>query len=143
MTYLLDTNIVSEATKREPAPALMEWLGKQPDSDLFICTLTLAEIARGILEKPPGRKRRALDDWFRGPEGPPSLFRGRILSVDEEAGTNWARLMATGTGRGRPRSALDMIIAAIAVTHDFTVVTSNERHYVDVVPFLNTTRPVR
>ena len=68
--YLLDTNIVSEAVKPRPSPALLAWLGTRPDDVLHISTLTLGEIRRGILEKVPGRRRRELEAWFAGPERP-------------------------------------------------------------------------
>jgi toxin FitB len=57
--YLLDTNIISNATKPLPSRPLTEWMAKQVDDDLFICSLSLAEIYRGILEKPSGKKREA------------------------------------------------------------------------------------
>lgn len=137
MRYLLDTVIISEATKLRPSPGLTEWLGEQVDIDLFISTLTVAEIKRGILEKKPGRKRRSLEVWFQGSEGPQALFRGRVLPFDERAAIEWGRLMAEGTARGRPRSALDMIIAATARANECVVVTANERHFQDAVEFLN------
>jgi toxin FitB len=59
--YLLDTNFISNVIKPEPSQALLAWLGAQKDDDLFIASLTIAEIQRGILEKPAGRKRSALD----------------------------------------------------------------------------------
>ncbi len=86
----------------------------QRDEDLFIASLTVAEILRGVLEKPRGKKRDALDKWFSGPEGPQALFAGRILSFDDKAGLIWARLMAEGKVAGKPRSGLDMIIADVA-----------------------------
>jgi len=67
-----------------------------------MASLTVAEIQRGILEKPAGRKRSALDSWFNGPEGPRALFAGRILSFDERAGLHWAHLMADGKILGPP-----------------------------------------
>ena len=137
--YLLDTNIISNVIKPEPSRALMAWLGAQNDDDLFIASLTVAEIQRGILEKPVGRKRNALDAWFSGPEGPRALFAGRILSFDERAGLHWARLMAEGKALGRPRSALDMIIASIAAANDCVVVTDNEKDFADVA-FVNPLR---
>jgi toxin FitB len=137
--YLLDTNIISNVIKPEPSQALLAWLGAQRDDDLFIASLTIAEIQRGILEKPPGRKRSALDTWFSGPEGPPALFAGRILPFDERAGVLWARLMADGKAAGRPRSALDMIIASIAATNDCVVVTDNEEDFADIA-FVNPLR---
>jgi predicted nucleic acid-binding protein len=63
-------------------------------------TLSLAEIRRGVLEKPAGKKRRELEEWFAGPEGPQVLFRGRVLAFDEKAALVWARLMSEGTAAG-------------------------------------------
>ena len=126
--YLLDTNIISNATKPELSQALVAWMADQVDEELFIASLTLAEIRRGILEKPKGKKRRQLESWFSGPEGPEKLFAGRVLPFDETAALAWAKLMAEGTARGQPRSALDMIIAAIAEANDCVLVTDNEKH---------------
>jgi toxin FitB len=91
------------------------------------------------LEKPAGRKRDQLEAWFAGPEGPPALFAGRILPFDQKAGLVWAQLMAEGTAAGRPRSALDMIIAAIAESNDCTVVTHNQKNFRGI----NTIDPMR
>ena len=133
--YLLHTNIISEAVKPAPSRAFSAWLGEQKDDDLHIASLTVAEIRRGILEKPRSQRRDALDAWFTGPEGPQTLFAGRILPFDDRAGLVWARLMADGKASGRPRSGLDTIIASVAVADGCVVVTGNERHFsgVDVV----------
>lgn len=127
--YLLDTNIISDATKPVPSQALITWMSEQADQDLFVSSLTVAEIWRGVLEKPAGKKRKLLERWLSGPEGPQALFAGRVLPFDEKAGLIWARLMAEGTVRGRPRSALDMIIAAVAEANDCIVVTDNEKDF--------------
>ena len=127
--YLLDTNIISNVIKPMPSQALAAWMTAQADEDLFISVVTLAEIRRGVLERPTGKKRRDLEDWFSGPEGPQSLFAGRVLSFDEPAGLVWARLMSEGTAAGRPKNAPDMIIAAIAEANDCTVVTDNEKDF--------------
>ena len=137
--YLLDTNIISNATKPAPSESLLAWMAEQADEDLFIASLTIAEIRRGILEKSAGRKRDQLETWFAGPEGPSALFAGRIFPFDQKAGLVWARLMAEGTAAGRPRSALDMIIAAIAESNDCTVVTHNQKNFRG----LNTIDPMR
>jgi toxin FitB len=130
--YLLDTNIISNVTRLVPSEALLVWMGEQADENLFIASLTVAEIRRGILEKPAGRKRDQLDAWFSGAEGPSALFAGRVLPFDESAGLIWARLMAEGTVKGKPRSALDTIIAAIAEANDCIVVTDNERDFAGI-----------
>lgn len=130
--YLLDTNIISNVTKPAPSPSLLAWMAEQADEDLFVSSLTIAEIRRGILETPAGRKRDRLEAWFSGPEGPSALFVGRVLPFDEEAGFVWARLMADGKGKGRSRNALDTIIAATAEANGCIVVTDNERDFGDV-----------
>ena len=127
--YLLDTNIISNVTKPIPSEPLAAWMAAQADQDLFIASMTLAEIRRGILESPKGTKRRQLEHWFTGPEGPEMLFAGRVLPFDARAGLIWARWMAEGTARGRPRSGLDMIIAAIAESNHCVLVTDNEKHF--------------
>lgn len=127
--YLLDTNIVSEVVKPAPSEKLLAWLAGQSDDDLFIASLTVAEIRRGILQLSRGKKRDALEAWFAGPEGPQSLFVGRVLPFDERAALVWARLMAEGIAKGRPRSALDMIVAAVAEANGCVVVTGNVRDF--------------
>ncbi|MCK1354953.1 MULTISPECIES: type II toxin-antitoxin system VapC family toxin [unclassified Bradyrhizobium] len=130
--YLLDTNIISNVIRPKPSALLLAWMGAQKDDDLFITSLTVAEIRRGILEKPKGKKRSSLETWFAGSEGPQALFAGRVLSFDEKAALVWARLMANGKAKGRSRSALDTIIAAVAEANECVVVTDNEKHFEDV-----------
>lgn len=125
MRYLLDTNIISNVTKPTPSDKLLQWMAEQRDEDLFIAILTVAEIRRGVLQKPAGKQRDRLEAWFSGPEGPQALFAGRVLAFDEAAALIWARLMVEGRSTGRSRSALDTIIAAVAVANDCVVVTDN------------------
>lgn len=140
MRYLLDFNVISNVTRTTPSEALLAWMAAQTDGDLCIASLTVAEIWRGILEKPAGRRRQQLEAWFAGPEGPQALFAGRVLPFDENAGLVWAELMSEGKARGRPRSALDTIIAAIAKVHGCLVVTDNERDF-EGVEIINPLRP--
>ena len=135
MRYLLDTNIISDIAKPAPSESLLAWMSEQSDEDLFIASLTVAEIRRGILEKPAGKRRGQLETWFSGPEGPQALFAGRVLPFDEKASLVWARLMAEGKAQGRSRSALDTIIAAVAQVNGCIVVTDNERDFagIDIV----------
>lgn len=132
MRYLLDTNIISNILKPKPSAALTAWMAERTDEDLFISSLTIAEIRRGILEKPAGKRRDQLEAWFAGPEGPQALFAGRVLPFDEKAGLLWARIMADGKTKGRPRSALDTIIASIAEANQCVVVTDNEKDFTGI-----------
>ena len=135
MRYLLDTNIISNFTKPAPSVSLIAWMAEQSDEDLFIASLTVAEIWKGVLEKPAGKRRDQLSAWFSSPQGPQALFEGRILPFDQKAGLVWAELMADGKSNGRPRSGLDTIIAAVAVANGCIVVTDNERDFggIDIV----------
>lgn len=142
MRFLLDTNILSEITKPVPSEPLVVWMSEQNDDDLFIASLTVAEIRRGVLEKPAGKRRDQLEAWFSGPEGPQALFAGRVLPFDEAAALIWGRLMAAGKAGGRPRSALDTIIAAVAEAHGCVVVTNNEKDFPGV-ECINPLRGVR
>lgn len=80
--YLLDTNIISSVTKPAPLESLLVWMAEQADENLFISALTIAEVRRGVLEKPADRKRDQLEAWFAGTEGPSALFKGRVLPFD-------------------------------------------------------------
>ena len=133
--FLLDTNIVSYAMKSAPDSRLVAWLSSQRDDELFISSFTVAELRRGVLELPAGKRQRQLEDWFTGPKGPSALFVGRILAFDEPAALIWARLMAAGTKEGKPRSALDTIVAAISEANDCVLVTANEKHFPGVACF--------
>jgi len=115
-------------------------MADQADDDLFIAAFTVAEIWRGVLEKPHGKKRGQLESWFSGPEGPQALFSGRVLPFDEKAGLVWARLMAEGKAKGRPRSAMDMIVAAVAEANNCILVTDNERDFAGI-SIVNPLRP--
>jgi predicted nucleic acid-binding protein len=128
--HLLDTNIIGNVTKPAPSAALVAWMAEQADEGLFISSPTVAEIRRGLPEKPAERKRRELERWFSGPEGPQALFSGRVLPFDEKAALIWARLMADGIAAGQPRSPLDMIIAAVAEANDCVLVTDNEKDFI-------------
>lgn len=132
MRYLLDTSIISNVTSSSPPNALFTWMAEQRDEDLFIATLTIAEIRRGILEQPAGKRRNELEDWFLGPEGPQALFAARILAFDERAALIWARLMANMKSANQPMSALDIVIAAVAEANNCTVVTANERDFAGI-----------
>lgn len=92
-----------------------------------------------MFEAPAGKRRDRLEAWFSGPDGPQVLFSGRVLPFDEAAALVWARLMAAGRAAGRPRSALDAIVAAVAQANDCIVVTDHEKDFADVA-FINPLR---
>lgn len=121
------------------AVAGLAWLSDQNDEGLYIASLTVAEIRRGILERPAGKRRNHLEDRFGGPERPQALFAGRVLPFDEAAALVWARFMADGKAAGRPKGALDAIIAAVAEANGCIVVTDNATDF----PGIEIVNPLR
>ena len=137
MTGYLLMNIISDVTKPAPSPELLASMGR------FTMTyLSLRKFGADCVEKPARKKRASLEAWFAGPEGPQTLFAGRVLPFDEKAALVWARLMAEGTAKGRPRSALDMIVAAVAEANGCVVVTDNEKDFAGL-KFVNPLRAAR
>lgn len=130
--FLLDTNVTGDITEHVPSEAVVAWMARQEDEDPFIAPLTVAEIRRGILELSAGKRRSGQGRWFAGPEGPRTLFAGRVLPFDEPAALAWARLMAEAKAEGRPRSALGAIVAAVAEANSCVVVTGDEKDFAGV-----------
>lgn len=127
--YLLDTHILNNALKPTcPAP-LAAWLDQQPDENLYICSMNLAEVWNGILALAAGEKRSELEGWFTGPRGPRVVFGNRVLTFDEKASLIWARLVSEREKTGLPCGPIDMIYAAIAEANDCILVTDDEERF--------------
>jgi toxin FitB len=141
--YLLDTSVVTDAFRPQPNPQIAQWMNDHADQDLFISAIVLGEIWQGIALLADGRRKRALLDWFDGPTGPQRLFAGRILSFGREAALKWGELIAEGFRVGRPRSQVDMQIAATAMVHGCEVVTANEGDFLPVADRLGVINPIR
>lgn len=123
MSYLLDTNVLSEWTKPKPNAGVIEWLSQVDEEEVFLSVVTFAELRHGIERLPAGTHRRRLDEWLRGDL--PLRFEGRIVLVDGAIADEWGRLVARREARGRPIQAMDALIAATAEVHDLTLVTRN------------------
>lgn len=127
MSFLLDTNAVSEWTKPKPDPGLAAWLESTDEERIFLSVITLAEIKFGIERLAPGRRRDSLETWL-GDELI-SRFDGRLLSIDEQIAQTWGRIVASCTALGRPIGIMDGFIAATAAEHKLTLVTRNGGHF--------------
>ena len=123
MTYLIDTNIISEVRKGDRCNAnVASWYASIEDGDLFLSTLVLGEIRKGIeLARPrdPG-KATALERWLREVE---AAFDGRVLGIDNAVSDQWGRMSAI-----RPVPVIDGLLAATALANGLTLVTRNERN---------------
>lgn len=133
MSYLVDANVLCEATQPRPAAKVIAWLDRH-DASLHVATLTLAEICRGIHLLAQGRKRRKLEAWF---EEMVESFAGRIVSFDEDACRTWGAFHAKHQQKGRQLPSFDSLIAATALAHGHTVATRNIADFPDDVPVVN------
>ncbi|AMJ60830.1 type II toxin-antitoxin system VapC family toxin [Bosea sp. PAMC 26642] len=118
---LLDTNVVSEASKPVGHPDVRAWLDAQIAETLYLSAITVAELLFGIAILPEGRRKRALEDNLRRVVLP--VFEGRILHFDAAAAEAYARIRAHGRATGKAIETVDGYIAAIAEAHQLTVAT--------------------
>jgi predicted nucleic acid-binding protein len=115
---LLDTNVVSEAMKPEPDPAVRSWLDEQTAETLFLSSVTIAELMFGIASLPKGKRKERLTAAF---DGMLDLFTGRILPFDTGAARRYADLAVKARAAGKGSPTPDGYIAAIAAAYDFAV----------------------
>ena len=123
MSFLLDTNVVSEWTRQRPNPGVVAFLDSEDEDALFLSVVSVAELRRGVERQPRSRRRSLLDAWLR--DDLPARFSGRVLGIDATVADTWGRLIAQREAIGRPMSAMDGWIAATARVHAMTLVTRN------------------
>jgi predicted nucleic acid-binding protein len=123
MTYLVDANMLSEATKPVPSRKVIEWLSAN-ERNLVVDSIILGELYGGILALPRGRKRIQLEQWFEAVVGTVDC-----LPWDAAIARRWALLVVNLKRTGEPLPLLDAMIAATALQHDLTVATRNTRDF--------------
>lgn len=126
---VVDTNVVSEFMVSPPAQTVLEWLNAQDAADLYLTTISIAEISFGLRVMPDGQRRRLLSDRFEQFLG--AAFASRILSFDEDTARAYGEIRGHRRELGRPMSAFDGQIAAIARTRGFAMATRNIRDFAD------------
>jgi predicted nucleic acid-binding protein len=126
---LLDTNIISELMKALPSPRVLAWVDSQVVSQLFITSITIAEISYGLSVLPQGNRRNSLEDAFN--KVIKEAFSHRTLSFDESAAHHYGKVMAQRKKQGRPLSVLDGEIAAVAISQGKILATRNTRDFID------------
>lgn len=124
MSYLVDTNVLSELRRKQPDGNVVRWLENRPPTTLFLSVLTMGELRKGIALMQEGERKRSYLDWLEIEL--PRFFSGRVLSIDEPVADCWGRLVAQA---GRALPAIDSLLAATALTHGMTLVTRNERDF--------------
>lgn len=123
MKHLVDANVLSEATKPDPDPNVVEWL-RRNERSIAVDPIILGEVRFGILLLARGTRRAKLEQWFEQGVG-----RIQCLPWDSAVGLRWAQLLADLRRRGQPMSIKDSLIAASALAHDLALVTLNQRDF--------------
>lgn len=124
MSYLVDTNVLSELRRKQPDGNVVRWLEKRPPTTLFLSALTMGELRKGIELMSESERKRSYLDWLEVELA--RFFSGRILAIDEPVADCWGRLVAQAR---RALPAIDSLLAATALTHGLTLVTRNERDF--------------
>jgi predicted nucleic acid-binding protein len=124
MSYLLDTNVLSELLRRKPHEKVVNWFNGVSSELLHISVLTLGEIRKGIEMLEEGRRKNQLILWVESELT--EWFQDRVLMIDQAVAEKWGFLQAQ---MKRPIPAVDGLIAATALHHDLWVVTRNEKDF--------------
>ena len=122
MSYLLDTNVLSELRRKQPDARVLQWFAQRPAGTLYLSVLTLGEIRKGVEALADQPRRLLLLDWLETKL--PAFFSGRILGIDTAVAERWGRLVAQA---GRPLPVIDSLLAATAAQHGLILVTRNVR----------------
>jgi predicted nucleic acid-binding protein len=124
MSYLLDTNIISETTKLSPNKNLMLWLNKVPQEQFYVSVLTIGELKQGIEKLPQSKKKNELLKWLEFSFEP--WLGKNLLNIDKAVAERWGYINATNK---KTLSTIDCLIGATALTHNLKLVTRNEKDF--------------
>jgi predicted nucleic acid-binding protein len=119
MSYLLDTNVISELRKRDPDPHVVAWYSRVTSAEIFVSALTIGEIRLGIerLRRKDGARADLLEQWLRGLR---ASYGEHIINVDADTAEEWGRLNVPD-----PLPVIDGLLAASAKIRGWTLVTRN------------------
>ena len=129
MRFLLDTNVISELVKPLPNENVWEWVNALPDEQLFISSITIGELQRGIELLPPSIRRSDYERWLQ--EQILTQYADRIIAVDTMVMLRWGALMAGTAAKGRPLPVFDSLLAATALTPNMQLVTRNVQDFAE------------
>jgi predicted nucleic acid-binding protein len=142
VSYVLDTNVVSEWVKPRPDPRLIQWLDDVDEDQVFLSVISLAEIRRGIELMPLGLRRDRLTTWLV--DELPIRFQSRVLAIDEAVADAWGFITARAQRSGIGLDTMDAFLAATAGVHGMTLVTRNTSDFQRLgISLLNPWDPAR
>ena len=135
MNYLLDTCVISEIVKPAPSSRVIMWINSIPSERLFLCSLTIGEIRKGLTKLPESKKKERLTNWLN------TLlenYKDRIYPIDITVAENWGVMQGKAENEGMPMSSIDSLIAATSHTHNLVLVTRNEKDFqISKLPVIN------
>jgi tRNA(fMet)-specific endonuclease VapC len=127
MNYLLDTCVISELASKAPDPNVVAWIDSVPADRVYLSVITVGEIRKGIEKLQDSRRKEALRSWLK--EELLVRFQDRLVVLDLGALLAWGDLTASLARQGTPMPAMDSLLAATALHHDFVFVTRNEADF--------------
>jgi predicted nucleic acid-binding protein len=122
--FLLDTNVISEFTKRDPNPGVYAWLDQNDERQTAVSVISLGEIQNGIARLPNGKRKAALQDWLDNNLIP--RFDGRILPLTIPDMLLWGTMTGEAVSAGAPLPTADAVLTAVARNRDLIVITRSE-----------------
>ncbi|MDL1910665.1 type II toxin-antitoxin system VapC family toxin [Chloroflexi bacterium CFX6] len=123
MNFLLDTCVLSELVAKEPNPKVVEFVDSLDADDVYLSVITIGEITKGIERLPKSKRKTELQAWLK--EDLLIRFDGRLVSLDADVLIEWGKLTAEFELKGKTIPAIDSLIAATVLAHQFTLVTRN------------------
>jgi predicted nucleic acid-binding protein len=133
---ILDTNVISEGFRIRPNDHVRNWLDSREPADLFLCAPVLAELRQGVERLPAGRKRTELDRLISAMEL--DLFDNRLLVFDRDSAYEFGRVVTTRTRIGQPITAMDAMIASIAIANQMAIATRDVSGFEHLgIPLIN------
>ncbi len=128
MSYLLDTNVVSETQRKHPDANVLKWLDVSDPNIVYLSALTIGEITKGFVKLPTGKRKAHIQSWL---EDVRREFDGRILPITEQTFIIWGKMIAEFEKNGIVRPVLDSLLEATAIEHNLILVTRNTRNFQD------------
>jgi len=133
LSYLIDTNVLSELRNRKANANVVAWMQARPRQSLYLSVLSLGEIRKGIESVADPAFRQALSDWLEVEL--PNYFTARLLGIDAQVADRWGRVQAAAR---RTLPAIDGLLAATALQHGLTLVTRNVKDFAGLgLPLIN------
>jgi predicted nucleic acid-binding protein len=133
MNYLLDTCVLSELVKAAPSQKVRDWIGSKQASQLFISSITWAELQRGVVKLPASKRRNELTEWLANLD---VQFGEKKLAFDAKTAEHWALMVSALESQGKSMPVIDSLICATAQHYDLVLVTRNTKDFVNAQVYL-------